>query len=510
MKVGSNFKADLSKESSSKHSSVSNKYPSFADVVIVGAGLAGLSCAIELLTRSPELKVVVLEARQVVGGRTSSWSEQGMHVDSGLHRFLGFYTALPEMLMKCGLKLEDVVVWEDEIEIRLPDGKPKAVFGASFLTRPLKTLFTALGNNHLLSPLDKITFLKFMVQGFIDYWARPDYLDSIDLKDYAIERGLTKQCFDRLIYSLTAGLYFIPPERYAAFAFFSQFYGFWTQLYRFRMGAFTGGMSEVMTEPLAQWIRNHGGLVITNAEVDELLTEPRSSGQSEGGEPKHEVVGVRLRGPTQGAVIKAEHIVLATHVAAAQKLIQPRFADVEWFKPMLKLPVMGGVTIQLDLTKPSMPVDHTTFSPDTCISSYSECSRTTFKECLGRFSALLTPPEKYLHSSPPEILKDVLRDVKRLELDFTGADVIDYRVISHPDAFYFLTAGTEPLRPTQRTPVPGLYLAGDYTRQRYSSTMEGATVSGKYAADAILSVMNPRGSFAWFYRFITHRILGWE
>jgi uncharacterized protein with NAD-binding domain and iron-sulfur cluster len=40
------------------------------DVVVVGAGLAGLSCALELTSRGRE--VLLLEAGQVVGGRTSS------------------------------------------------------------------------------------------------------------------------------------------------------------------------------------------------------------------------------------------------------------------------------------------------------------------------------------------------------------------------------------------------------------------------------------------------------
>ena len=40
-----------------------------ADVVVVGAGLAGLSCALELTSRRPG--VLLLEGGRVVGGRTS-------------------------------------------------------------------------------------------------------------------------------------------------------------------------------------------------------------------------------------------------------------------------------------------------------------------------------------------------------------------------------------------------------------------------------------------------------
>lgn len=45
-------------------------------------------------------------------------------------------------------------------------------------------------------------------------------------------------------------------------------------------------------------------------------------------------------------------------------------------------------------------------------------------------------------------------------------------------------------RPTQRTPVSNFYLAGDYTKQKYLASMEGAIFSGKLAAEAIVEDVN--------------------
>jgi hypothetical protein len=84
-----------------------------ADVVVAGAGLAGLACAFEVATAGRE--VLVLEAWEVVGGRTSSWAEKGMPVESGLHRMLGVYRAMPELLARAGLVLDELVCWEDEV-----------------------------------------------------------------------------------------------------------------------------------------------------------------------------------------------------------------------------------------------------------------------------------------------------------------------------------------------------------------------------------------------------------
>jgi zeta-carotene desaturase len=44
----------------------------------------------------------------------------------------------------------------------------------------------------------------------------------------------------------------------------------------------------------------------------------------------------------------------------------------------------------------------------------------------------------------------------------------------------------DPYRPPQQTPVTNFFLAGSYTQQDYIDSMEGATLSGKQAAKAIL------------------------
>jgi 15-cis-phytoene desaturase len=185
-----------------------------ADVVVAGAGLAGLACAFELATAGRE--VLVLEAREVVGGRTSSWDEQGMPVESGLHRMLGIYRAMPEVLERAGVSIDELVCWEDEVEIRLPDGGPDAVFGAAPLHNPVTTLAGLAANNHLLSPLDKARLTTFAAAGVRDALLRPGWLDQRSVGQYARVHGLPDRVAERLLVPLTGGLFFLPPERYSA------------------------------------------------------------------------------------------------------------------------------------------------------------------------------------------------------------------------------------------------------------------------------------------------------
>ena len=66
-----------------------------------------------------------------------------------------------------------------------------------------------------------------------------------------------------------------------------------------------------------------------------------------------------------------------------------------------------------------------------------------------------------------------------------AARVLQAKVVTEHTASYSVVPGVDSLRPTQRTPIPGLILAGDYTQTGWPATMEGAVRSGQLAADAL-------------------------
>ena len=105
------------------------------DVIVVGGGLAGLSCAFYASKKGK--KVLLLEKNKYLGGRTSSFTDMGMEVESGLHRYIGYYKELPKLLKKCGVKISDIVTWEDEVEILVKDGKITLGISPFFSPLPL-------------------------------------------------------------------------------------------------------------------------------------------------------------------------------------------------------------------------------------------------------------------------------------------------------------------------------------------------------------------------------------
>jgi len=60
-------------------------------------------------------------------------------------------------------------------------------------------------------------------------------------------------------------------------------------------------------------------------------------------------------------------------------------------------------------------------------------------------------------------------------------------VIKETAATFSPEPGCDRWRPAQRSPVGGLFLAGDWTATGWSATMEGAVRSGYLAGEAILA-----------------------
>ena len=68
-----------------------------------------------------------------------------------------------------------------------------------------------------------------------------------------------------------------------------------------------------------------------------------------------------------------------------------------------------------------------------------------------------------------------------------GAEITRALVVKQRDATMAALPGTASLRPTQRTPISNLFLAGDWTDTGWPATMESAVRSGRLAASGALA-----------------------
>lgn len=290
-------------------------------------------------------------------------------------------------------------------------------------------------------------------------------LDSYTVYEYAKKCGLSDEIITRVLVPLTEGLFFLSVKEYSAVNFFGLFNPYLTKLHKTRVGAFKGGMTDVMINPIAKYITFKGGTIKLNSPVQRLII-------------KNQKVGGVVVG---GKEILAGNVVIATSLIGAQQLLKNR----PEFKELVSLKTMPSVTFQLELTKPALEKDRTTFSPETIYSSYSEQSRTTFKKSKGRLSIILASPEQYLEKTDKQILKEIIADGLRLRLNLDKKTIKQFRKVAWAADFCSYEKGTYFKRPSQKTSIEGLYLAGDYTEQDFLHTMEGAVVSGQLAAQYI-------------------------
>jgi 15-cis-phytoene desaturase len=450
------------------------------DAIVVGSGLAGLSAAFELSERG--LHVIVLEAEDRVGGRTANWKSGGMDVESGVHKFVGFYKEFPKLLERAGIDLDDVFIYQDELEIRVAEGGDKNAdpkrrrrsgrFGVSVLHRPFVTIGGALGNSELLSWTDKFQLVKFMLAGTIKYLRDPESLDKLSVAEYARQHGVSENVINTVVFALSSGLFFLPPERYSAYPFFALSWAATKRSYASRIAIFRGGMTDVMATPLADAIRQRKGEFHLGTRAERLLIE---DGRVQGVE-------------TSSGEFHAPRVVIATQIAPAKQFVSATFGDNSpddaELKKLLSLPDMSGIAVQIELDSPGLPDDHIIFGPNSILGTFAEQSHTTFRESEGRISTFLTPVEPFIGMPDEQIVASVVADLKRQGVDVEGR-VKSSAVVFHPSEFYLLEPGSEALRPQQRTSVNGLSLAGDYTKQPYICSMEGAVVSGRLGAEAV-------------------------
>jgi predicted NAD/FAD-dependent oxidoreductase len=84
-----------------------------------------------------------------------------------------------------------------------------------------------------------------------------------------------------------------------------------------------------------------------------------------------------------------------------------------------------------------------------------------------------------------EILDIALEEIRRYLPAARGAKLVHSRVLKERRATFSARAGVAGLRPGQATPLPNLFLSGDWTDTGLPGTLEGAALSGHRCAELL-------------------------
>jgi 15-cis-phytoene desaturase len=113
---------------------------------------------------------------------------------------------------------------------------------------------------------------------------------------------------------------------------------------------------------------------------------------------------------------------------------------------------------------------------------------------------VFAPAKDWIGRSDEDIVAATMDELKRLfPMHFTGDNQAQLRksiVVKTPLSVYKTVPGCQQLRPDQASPIPNFFLAGCYTMQRYLASMEGAVLSGKLCAEAVVASPVAAGQLA--------------
>lgn len=209
-----------------------------------------------------------------------------------------------------------------------------------------------------------------------------------------------------------------------------------------------------------------------------------------------------------GNSVKAEHWVADAYVSALPvdilKMLLPLpWKSIEFFHQLKFLQGVPVINLHLWFDRKLTDVDHLLFSRSNLLSVYADMSNTCreyYDENRSMLELVFAPAASYIAKSDEEIISLTLQELERLFPQHLGrkaqlpAKLIKYKVVKTPRSVYKTSPGLNSYRPSQVTPIPNFFLAGDFTSQQYLASMEGAVLSGKLAAEAVIKYLENRST----------------
>lgn len=452
-------------------------------VAVIGGGLAGLAAAAGLADRG--FRVTVLEARQRLGGRASSFADaaSGQLVDACQHASMGCCTNLAHFFRTVGV--EHFLAPQPRLHFVTPD-RLTSVFQADQWPAPFH-LGRALLGAHYLTPVEKLRVgygLLAMLRE--DPNADPPLLAWLEAHRQTartirrfwgvVLTSALNETVDRL------GL------KYARKVFRDAFV-------RHR----DGFVVHVPTVPLARlygdelraWLAAHHVEVRENAAVRKVVMQPTNGGMPDHGtEPdprpvRHSSSAIQHCLLRDGSTLQTDWYILAVPFDRVADLLpadmvarEPYFGNVKHLAPS---PI---TSVHLWFDRPVLKYPHA-----------------VLVDCVGQWvfnRGEVAPGEFYVQVvvSASRELRDLGREeIRRQIADELGrvfpraatATVLRSRVVTEHAATFSAVPGVDRWRPAQASPVGNLAVAGDWTATGWPATMEGAVRSGYLAAEVILT-----------------------
>jgi Uncharacterized conserved protein len=440
-------------------------------VAIVGGGLAGLTCAKSLVDAG--YRVSIYEGLPFLGGRASTYRDQdGDWIEQGLHLFLGTYSEFKKLMQEIGQFPEEVLFWMSEVRLQDPEG-PDAVYGSNPFIAPIKTILGFLGQNDYLGLGDKLSLLPLAAPGLKGMKGLEEY-DQMTVHEWWARCGGTQAVLKRFLQPFCRAIQFTEVDEFSAYNFLGWLHHVTYDLPHSLLGGYRGARDELIFAPLGRYLIHHGATIQTGVKLTRIDYDPSSN----------LVTGFHLDNTRQ---IQADLYVCALPGWNFAPLIPPPLQSTEFFSRIAKLPTAPAISVQLWFDRRVVDTDDFTLIAHSQLPVYQDQATNAYPTSGGsRISATISPAEQYLSWGDEELVALARDNLSAVEPKIKTARIVKSVVLRHPQHLVKPAPGAMTSRPTQATPVPNLFLAGDWTQQDYFGSQEGAVRSGRACAAAIL------------------------
>lgn len=484
-------------------------------VAVVGAGLAGLITAMELLDAGCE--VDVYDARPFAGGKVGSWKDaEGNHIEMGLHVFFGCYYNVFEVMAKVGA-FKSLLLKEHTHSFVNLGGEIAALdFRMGGIGAPFNGLkaFATTGQLGLYDKLRNALALgsSVIVRGLVDFDGAMDgirKLDEVSFAEWFESKGGSRGSIERMWNPVAYALGFIDCDNMSARCMLTIFQLFAARSEASVLRMLEGSPDEYLTGPILKYIDDRGGRIHLRRRVRQVEWS-----EAESGNAKVDALMVGV-GPGQNERVEADIFVAACDVKGAQRLL-PQEWRARWpqFDRIYELDAVPVITVQMRFNGwvtelrdgdarravgngQRAGIDNLLYSPDADFSCFADLALTSptdyYKEGEGSLlQVVITPGDPYMSKSDGEIVETMLKQVRALFPSAESLDCTWSSVVKLAESLYREEPGKDPSRPAQATPIGNFFLAGSYTYQDYIDSMEGAVKSGRLAATAVLKSVTAR------------------
>ncbi|KAH8071268.1 oxidoreductase [Aureococcus anophagefferens] len=304
---------------------------------------------------------------------------------------------------------------------------------------PLNMAAAILTNTEMLSLVDKIRMVPGLLPMLLEGQSFIDEQDELSVLQFMKKYGMPDTINEEIFIAMGKALDFIDPDKLSMTVVLTAMNRFINEADGSQTAFLDGNQPERVCAPMADRIRDAGGDVETDAPLAEIRVN------DDGG-----VAALVLK---DGREVVADEYVLAMPVDVTKRLIPE-------------------ACVYADMSR-------------SC-AEYADDDRSMLELVFAPCAPEAGSPVNWLAKPDDDVVAATLDELKQLfPADMADAKLLKSAVVRTPRSVYAAIPGRNKYRPSQRTPIPNLTLAGCYTSQKFLGSMEGAVLAGKLAAEVV-------------------------